>query len=116
MEGGVASPPWMDYRPVLLTHRRIVGFQAKVKSEQEIREVKSETGSIACSYLAPECGEMKHSSGLVLIVVDSPDITRVGKYRSLKHPEEPTTIFDIEKQGNISTLIDEVCHRVAGII
>ena len=46
MEVGVAVPARMEERPRLLVHRRVVRFDAKVESQQEVGEVQTDAGSV----------------------------------------------------------------------
>ena len=46
MEGGVASPFHVCYRPLLLVHSRVVGFETEIETEQELCEVESKPETV----------------------------------------------------------------------
>jgi len=112
MEGMVTTPFRMDERPRLRSPRRIMGLHTHVETEQEVSEVESKTETVGSGYLFIERIEMEHSSGLIGIIVDRPDIAGVDKESEFKQPKEPGSIFHRKVETYVAALVDEVAHGV----
>ena len=96
--------------------RGIVGLHSKVKSQQEISEVKSQSYSVGSSKLLVEFIELEHTSRLILIVMYRPDVAGVGKQCTFHYPEQFGPVLHAEVEPDVTALIDEVGHRVLGIV
>lgn len=87
VEGGVALPVGVDERPWNLSLGRVVGFHAQVESQKKIVEVKAQSKTIGGRNLLIEFIELEHSSRLVGIVADGPDVAGVDKCTEFEYPE-----------------------------
>lgn len=87
MECGVASPARVEEGPSGLVLGRIVGFHAKVETEQKVGEIHAEPNAVGQSYLLPEGVEPEHTSGLVFVIVNGPDVAGINEGCALEHPE-----------------------------
>ncbi len=56
-----------------------MSFHSKVEPEKEICEIKSQSQPVGSCQLFIKRIKMKHSSGLVGIIVDCPDIAGIDK-------------------------------------
>ena len=112
----VTVPVGMDDWPLFLSHRRIVGFQTEIESEQEIGEVKSQAKSVGDSYLFPEGVEFKHASGLIFVVVDCPYVSSVDKCSGFKDPEQFCPVLKAHVQTDVAALVDKIAYGVVGVI
>lgn len=116
MEVGVAAPFRVNNRPRLLIHGRIMGLEPEVKPQQEICEVHADAEAIGGRYLLVEAVELKHTPGLVRIIMNGPNIAGVDENGPLEYPEQLGTVFHAQYQINVATLIDKIGHRVASIV
>ncbi len=106
----------MEERPGFLVHGRVVSLEAQIEAQQEISEVHAQTQAVGRSQLLVELVKLEHAPRLILIVADCPDISRIHKQCSLKHPEKLGSIFHIHIQQDIAALIDEVSHRILRVV
>lgn len=116
VERAVAPPAWVDEGPGLGSLGRIVGLHAQVEAEQEVGEVHAQTEAVAGRYLLVERIEVEHSSGLVLVVVDRPDVTGVYECSEFEHPEELGSVFHAGEHVDVTALVHEVGDEVSAAV
>ena len=96
MEGEVAAEAWIYYWEMLASVSlvsRIDGFHAHIETQDEIVEIHTESQAIAYGYLFPELVDLELSSGLVLIVSQCPDVSRIDKQSPVHFPKEMCPIL-----------------------
>ena len=88
--------------------RWVDAFHSHIKAENEIVEVEAKTHSIAHSYLLEEGVISKLSAWLVLVVAQGPHVAGIYKECTVDLPKEVCTIFEIDIQLHITSLVDKV--------
>lgn len=116
VECRVAVPVGMYQRPRLLSACGVVGLEPEVEAQQEVGEIHAQADSVGGGYLFVERFQAEHSSRLVGIILDGPDVARVDEDRPLEDPEELVAVFEAENQRDVATLVDEVGHAVARVV
>ena len=92
-----------------------MSLYAKVETQQKVREVHAESHAVCHGYLFPEGVEPEHAAGLVLIVVDGPDVSGVYKHGSFKYPEQFGAVFCGKIQAYVAALVYKVGYGVLGV-
>ena len=84
---------------------RIVCFQAKIETHQEICEIETQANSVAQRHLLVEIRKMELSARLCIVLVQRPHISCIGKQRALNAPKHFEPIFNVQIKLYISRLV-----------
>lgn len=109
-------PVGVDYRPWLLVHCRVVGFETEVEAEQKVCEVHAQADAVGGRNLFGEVAEAEKSARLVGVAAYGPYVAGVDEYRPLENPEEFVAVFEVEYQRYVAALIYEVGYGVACVV
>ena len=95
MECEVAAKVWMYERVVVSACIcRVDSLHASVETQHEEVECHTKSNAITCGYLLVEFSKLEHTSRLVGVVADGPDVSGVNKQRAGKFPEEESAVFE----------------------
>ena len=92
-----------------------MGFHSHVEANEEIGEIHAQAKPVARRQLFIELVELEHSTWLILIFLDCPDVAHVDKSAQLEHPEQLAPVLDIEIESHVATLIDEAVLRLLAV-
>ena len=101
---------------MVLTASGIVSLHTHIHTDKEILEIQTDAGSIGCRYLLIELVELEDTAWLILVVLDSPDITRIEEQAKFDHPEQLGTILQVNVKADVTTLVDEVGQGVVAVV
>ena len=115
MNGAVATPTGVNQGPRFCAFGRVMGLHAKIKTQKEVCKVHTYAQTVGGCNLLIEGVEMKHSAGLVLIVVYGPDISGVYEGSYFKNPEKLCAILHAHQHIYVAALVHEVGYRIATV-
>ena len=118
MEGKVSVEVRMSDRVVLAWRivSRVDGLHTCVKAEDEEVEIETKSNAVADGDLLVELVEAEFPFGLVGILSDGPDVTRIDKDGTIDFPEEEGTVFRTEVELDVSALVEEVDLSVGTLV
>ena len=86
----------------------IDGFHTQVEANDEIVEVQAQSQTVTDSQIFQDALKLKLSPGLIRIVAERPDITRIDKQRTAELPEQMGPVFEVQVEFQVTGLRDEV--------